>query len=251
MGNQWFKFYGMDYLNSATIARLTPAERSCWITLMCYASMKNNEIEFLDEETLLDKSGVCNEEQRNATRGVLNKFVQFKMIKIEGDLITLNNFEKRQEYTMTSTERSRKFREKQREIQEMQRNATQCNANATLEEKRKEEKRIDKNKTSNADAVELVVPETLNLESWSDWESYRKERRLATYKNTSKKKQWEFLCKYSKDDQREIINTSIANNWQGLFPLKPKFGNKPIANVLKSDQTDDIVKKVQAKTIQA
>lgn len=171
MANQWFKFYGMDYLNSPTIHLLNSFERSCWVTLMCYASTKDNKIEFLNEDTLFDKSGICNVVQRDATRGVLDKFVRFKMIKIDGDLISLNNFEKRQEYTMTSTERSRIFREKQRGNQEiatkLQRKATKSNArnaNATLEEKRIEENRIDINTQQQVvdDGIEKQISEVIN-----------------------------------------------------------------------------------------
>lgn len=140
MANQWFKFYGQDYLSSPTIARLTASERSCWVTLLSLASLKDNRIEFLDEHTLLSKSGLDpTEDTWNETIGVLEKFIKFKMIKIEGDFISLIKFDQRQEYTMTSTERSRKFRDKIK-------NATQSNGrneNATLDKNRIDKNRID------------------------------------------------------------------------------------------------------------
>lgn len=123
--------------------------------------------------------------------------------------------------------------------------------NSPLTQKRIEENRREEKRTERTSVVVLREPENLNIESWKDWEDYRKERRLVVLKDISKKKQWEFLCKYSKSEQKEVIDTSIANSWQGLFPLKPKFGAKPVQNVLKSEQTDDIIKKVQSKIIQA
>ena len=59
MAQQWFKFYGAEYLSDPKIDRLTPVERSCWITLLCMASQTTNGIiKYLTAETLLSRSGV-------------------------------------------------------------------------------------------------------------------------------------------------------------------------------------------------
>jgi len=89
----------------------------------------------------------------------------------------------------------------------------------SLEEKRIEENRRDKNKVKEE---VLEIPESINKEAWNEWESYRKERKLSSYKNRSKKVVWNFLAEYSKEDQMKVINQSIKNNWQGLFELKDK-----------------------------
>lgn len=72
------------------------------------------------------------------------------------------------------------------------------------------------------DDEELEVPETINQESWNSWVKYRSERKLPAYKPKGLKSQWNFLSSYSKGDQSKIIETSIRNNWQGLFELKEK-----------------------------
>ena len=90
MAQQWFKFYGGDYLSDPKIERLSPLERSCWITILCMASMgKDGLIEFLTVESLLNRSGIRfdpyqPEEWENAL-SVLTKFKKLNMIEMTDD----------------------------------------------------------------------------------------------------------------------------------------------------------------------
>jgi uncharacterized protein YdaU (DUF1376 family) len=54
--------------------------------------------------------------------------------------------------------------------------------------------------------------------AWSDWKEYRKERRIKTTSMTLKAQ----LAKLSEtpNEAEAMIRQSIANGWQGLFPLK-------------------------------
>ncbi len=115
--NQWFKFYGGEYLSDPKIASLSAQERSCWVTLLCLASISSTPgvIEFLTVEVLLDKSGIpCdpyNPAQWNAALSVLDRFVKMKMItKNEDGSIAVNNWKKRQEMTLTNAERQANYR---------------------------------------------------------------------------------------------------------------------------------------------
>lgn len=67
----------------------------------------------------------------------------------------------------------------------------------------------------------------LNKESWEEWVSFRKElkKRLTP---TAISSQWKFLKQYSKEDQALIIETSIRNSYQGLFPPKGASNQKTI-----------------------
>lgn len=59
--------------------------------------------------------------------------------------------------------------------------------------------------------------------AWDEWIAYRKERRLAKYTPISYKKALNNIIKISNNDEQTaclIIEQSISNNWQGLFPLK-------------------------------
>ena len=65
--------------------------------------------------------------------------------------------------------------------------------------------------------IEMKYP--LDVESFENWNEHRKDlkKKLTA---TSAKLQVKLLCKYPRDIQAEIINTSIQNGYQGLFEPK-------------------------------
>jgi len=150
MANQWFKFYGGEYLSDPKIERLSPIERSCWITLMCLASMSSEGVvEFLTVETLLNKSGIqfdpYHPEEWEKALSVLLKFQKMRMISLdeEGEII-ITNWDKRQErVAQTPYERVKKHRENKKKIVNDNENDNGDNAddNDRIEENRKEEKK--------------------------------------------------------------------------------------------------------------
>jgi hypothetical protein len=144
MPQQWFKFYGGEYLYDQKIRRLTPCERSCWITLLSYASVSDipGEVLYLDEDRLMLESGLSLvHDEWTETKGVLKKLQDLRMITVDDNgMITVLNYRKRQDSALTTYERVKKFREKKRNDNE---SVTDDNAddNARREENRKEEKR--------------------------------------------------------------------------------------------------------------
>lgn len=212
MANQWFKFYGAEFLGDPKIGRLSSAERSCWVTLLCMGSQTDGVIEYLSVDDLLEKSGIkWNPYSEGGDwencQSILVKFSNMKMIKVSTDAsrIEIINWEKRQEYTMTSTERSRKHREKLKEERDMQRNATQCNENATLEENRIEENRY------NISSKKVTKKEKLNssyedkFENW--WKIYpRKVGKGNAYET------WVLLEENIKDTCLVAIQNQVDNN---------------------------------------
>lgn len=69
----------------------------------------------------------------------------------------------------------------------------------------------------------LTLPDCISESSWSQWLSYRTERKLTKAASTLKA-QIIKLEKWYNDgyDPNEIIYTSISNGWQGLFEPKQK-----------------------------
>lgn len=63
------------------------------------------------------------------------------------------------------------------------------------------------------------LPDWLNLEAWSEWESYRKEKKKPITP-TARKRHWSLLQCYTKQEQRIVIDRSINSGWTGLFELK-------------------------------
>lgn len=141
MGTPWFKFYGGEYLYDPKIMSLSAPQRSCWLTLLCYASVSEipGEIKHLTEERLLISSGIDTvDDLWNETLGVLQKFKELQMILIDDNgMITITNFRKRQETALSSYERVKKFRQRN----EMKRNETYDNADDNGRvDKRREDK---------------------------------------------------------------------------------------------------------------
>lgn len=132
---KWFKFYGQDYLSDPKMLSLSASERSCWITLLCYSSVNDNGmITFLSEEQLMIQAGLdFQNDEWDRVRGIVEKLVKLQMIQNDNGMITVLNWKKRQETSLTSYERVKRWREKKRVD----------NEKITLEENRIEEKRDD------------------------------------------------------------------------------------------------------------
>lgn len=125
---KWFKFYGQDYLSDPKMLALTPSERSCWITLLCYSSVNDDgKISYLSEQQLMMQAGLnFAYEEWDLTAGILKKLENLEMIHIDNGVITIKNWQKRQETNLTGYERIKKYRQKKQND----------NAMITLEENR-------------------------------------------------------------------------------------------------------------------
>lgn len=149
---KWFKFYGQDYLSDPKMLSLNACERSCWVTLLAYGSVNDNGvITFLSEEQVMLQAGISpmNDEWEIA-QGVLKKLEKLGMITLDNEEIRICNWEKRQDLSLTSYERVKRYREKKKN--ETGDNGDD-NAMITLEENRidknrKEEKKNIKEKPS-------------------------------------------------------------------------------------------------------
>lgn len=79
------------------------------------------------------------------------------------------------------------------------------------------------NKKSKENGVQLPFNHDGFIEKWQEWLQYRKERRLPNYVPTGLKGTFTRLKNMSNDNPLvaiEIIQQSMDNNYQGLFPLK-------------------------------
>lgn len=66
----------------------------------------------------------------------------------------------------------------------------------------------------------------LNFRAWGEWCSKRSSMKKPISQKAAKS-QIDMLCKYDIDTQREIINKSIQNDYQGLFEPKETVSGKP------------------------
>ena len=228
MANQWFKFYGNDFLADPKISALTAQERSCWVTLLCLANSSSDPgtIEFLTTEVLLAKSGIIwdpyHPEEWDRCLSVLQKLEKMKMIKasVEG-VIKIINWEKRQESFLTDAERARIYREKKKMSHE---NVTERPTNVTIDKNRIEKNRIDID-SGEPSKKENILPDWLDKKIWAEWVDFRKKDKK-TLSEVSIKKQIKFL-EENKSDHVAILNQSMMNGYTGLFPVKKGGKNTP------------------------
>ena len=69
------------------------------------------------------------------------------------------------------------------------------------------------------DPKTMTTPDTLNADAWNEWIDYRVDKRKPVTQ-VSAKKQVAMLAGYSFETQQQMVDASIANGWQGLFPIK-------------------------------
>lgn len=74
-------------------------------------------------------------------------------------------------------------------------------------------------------ADRVPLPPTVDPDAWSEWCAYRSSKRKPISEKAAKI-QLKELEQHSAPVQRQIIKTSIANDWQGLFPPKGDGGRQ-------------------------
>jgi len=141
----WFKFYGPEYLSDPKMLGMDGNTRSCWLTLLCYASNGDGEVKYLTEEQLMIQAGVpLGGAEWDQTLGILKRFEERDMIQIERETLHLPNWNKRQA-NLTGYERIKRFRGKSKEDEDV---ITHDNAVITTEreidKKDKREKKEEK-----------------------------------------------------------------------------------------------------------
>ncbi len=244
--NQWFKFYGGEYLSDPKMLALSPCERSCWLSLLSFAcvSSNNGKIKYLTEERLMIQANIdIKRDEWKETIGVLKKFESMEMITLDNEIITIKNWEKRQQNAMTGYERIKKHREKKRnDNAEITQTITVDKIRIDKIRKDNKEKNIKKEK--NNTFIFLEDPEF--LEKWEAFLEMRKsiKKNMTDYaKDLALKK----LHKHHIEVAKVMLERSIEYNWQGLFDLKledsnaiiSKFEKKEPQKVEITDMTDE------------
>lgn len=223
MANQWFKFYGGDYLADPKMGALNPVERSCWLTLMSLASMATEQgvIGFLTVEVLLNKSGITfdpyHPEEWNNTLGVLKKFESMGMVELaENGQILLKNWAKRQDTSLTNAERQARFRAKS--------NGPRYESNARIEPVTKvtlEENRIEENKPRPPRVPRSSKP-TFQSPLVSELVKAFEEvdpKNKTYYNNTSQRKACDFLiAEYGLEEVLKRVKVLPKTNTVPFFP---------------------------------
>lgn len=79
-------------------------------------------------------------------------------------------------------------------------------------------KYIPKSKKRKNNVIQL--PQGINSVAWTEWSQFRREEKKKPITESAARKQIQLLIKYNLEDQQRIIDNSIQNDYQGLFPLR-------------------------------
>ena len=229
-----------------------------WFKLLCLAGKQNNngvfvlnnEIPYTDEML-----AAIFRRPVNTVRLAIKTFQKYGMVKIVDNVVTIPNWEKHQsvdrlnEIRENNRQRVARYREKQKTLldsspiaalPESDKNVTLpvtlhdtlpvtlCNAidkdidkdidKEIYKEKKKRKKETD---VSFDDFPILNTPDF--IEKWELWKAYKKERK-EKFTDSTQMLQLGKLSKFAKEKglnyALKVIDQSIEQGWQGLFPLK-------------------------------
>lgn len=214
-----------------------------WFKLLCMAGKQNNGGVFMFNDKLAytdEMLATIFRRPLNTVRLALQTFESFGMIEIVNDTVTIPKWEKHQSLDKIeqAKEKNRKrvaaFRERQKQIA--------CNdySNDYVTESNAVDKDIDKDidiekerkkerKKSDAGSYEAILAEyTSNQELQQALLEFVKMRKLIKKPLTDRALRLILskLDTLANDDGAKIniLNQSIVNNWQGVFPLKDYSG---------------------------
>ncbi len=231
-----FLFYSKDFLTG--VQDLTMEERGQYITLLCLQHQKGH----LSEKLIRLSCG-------NATADVMAKFSRDenglffnKRLDVEA--------EKRASHSEKQRQRAQSGWEKRKSEAtqgEATANATalplvNVNADVIVNENTNGTAKAKKPKVSKPE-IEIIYPfDSQNfIDIWAAWRQYRKDIGKPIKSALSEQQALLDLQKYGEDTAIKMIRQSIANSWQGIFPLKnnengnQKNGNRPDLTNLKRD----------------
>lgn len=206
-----------------------------WFKLLCMAGRDNNNGIFLMNNRIPYTEEMLATVFRrpiNTVRMAISTFEAFGMIDIIDDVISLVNWEKHQNIDglerirEQNRERNRKYRERKKiALVEMERDVTETLRDGTdkirIEEEKEEDKKEKKNKNK-APSVYYPADELLN-QAFVDYVEMRKKIKKPLATERAVKLAMSNLEKLSGGDNDvaiQILEQSIMNSWQGLFPLK-------------------------------
>ena len=78
----------------------------------------------------------------------------------------------------------------------------------------------------------------LNQGAWEEWVEFRSTEKKKKIGPMAQRKQIQMLCSYPPAEQQAIIDNSIMNSWQGLFP--PKQSKQPVVSTRHRSLQDDL-----------
>ena len=234
MSNQWFKFYGGEYLSDPKMDAFDGNERSCWVTILSLASqLDDGWIKYSLEEKIIEKSGIKVSE-RSQYIGVLDKFLKFNMLQYcNGDVtqgFKPKNWDKRQYSEGYS--RIKRFRDKFSNGDVTQK--------ITTEENRIEENRIEKKRIQ----ARVRDVTTFKIPSLGEISAYCLERKNGINPQAFLDKNDSIGWKVGKNPMKDWKAT--IRTWENFRKENQKQSTGP---VLKTEHGNALLEKLNARKL--
>ncbi len=169
---------------------------------------------------------------------MMKYFVKVGLFECSEGVITCLKMAKRLDKSMTSNPKMRSMISKMRESGSH--DSVMMIPDAVMQEQNRTEQNREDKKIKNK-AVEFLPPEGLNQDAWSKWVDFRRASKFKAYQNNAQSagRAMQNLINLSGgdfSDQLKIVEQSMNNNWQGLFPLKHSSAGKPLNANLNSQK---------------
>lgn len=87
----------------------------------------------------------------------------------------------------------------------------------------------------------------INWEAWDEWYDWRRKEKRKKISPRAAKLQQDLLAKYDHETQREIIEQSIMNDWQGLFAPKGNVAKGKVDSTRNRPMLQDLTDRSWAK----
>lgn len=203
---QWFRFYN-NAVNDPKVQSLPAEIFKAWVNILCLYSSQN-EIKICNVSFLLRVT-------EDVSKDIINQLVEHDLLTKNGDFIKPKNWEKWQYSSDNSTERVKKHRNKMKRYKAV---------TVTPPEQNRADTDTDTEQRKNKPDF---LPDFIDVKDWKDFEQMRRvikkpmtdrARKLIINKLTGFKERGY--------DIKQILENSIANNWQDVYlpKEKPKGG---------------------------
>lgn len=238
-----------------------------WVMLLTMAGRCNSSgMIFLTENIPYTPKMLADELdfEENTVQLALNALEQLNMIVTDGSYFSIAGWEKYQstdrlseirEYNRLAKQKSRAKQKQLQGVNDMSMTSQRCHDTEEDKEKDEDKEKIKKEKKKEPKVPDddlLKVVEILGKYDYSLFEQHVPELQktilsFMEFRKSIKKPMTDHavdlmvqkLKGMTSDvsEQVEIINQSIMNGWQGIFPLKEKTGAKPFNNTRQQAQT--------------
>lgn len=202
-----------EMIDDPKVGSLNDAEFRSWVSLLCLAAKSDR-----DGDTGITKDDLDWVLRRDVTV-TLPSLLQ-KQLVIETDVKTLKikNWDKWQKQSDTSSERTRKYRERLKEK----------NGNVTATSRKRDSDGLDKRRIEKKIQKEtFVLPDWLDKELWEEFKRYRKERRSPLTSQAEKLALAKLDAMRQQESPATIIHRTIENGWKTFYPRNVVPAEKP------------------------